>query len=102
MSPPTQGINDDILISININISISIHICIQESEYMVIMQKCTVCSIIVFIASLRSGAMFWLVGSAMQVAFLDGTWVLWPSGENGAEITRCATCSSCPLSRCWT
>ena len=42
----------------------------------------------VCICSLRSGAMFWLVGNAMQVAFLLATRVSWPSGENGAVMIR--------------
>src|SRR5476651_1246712 len=39
--------------------------------------------------ALRRGLMDWLVGSATQVAFLDATWVSWPSGENGAVMMRC-------------
>ena len=35
-------------------------------------------------AVLRPGAIDWLVGSAMQVAFFVPTWVSSPSGENGA------------------
>jgi hypothetical protein len=44
----------------------------------------TVCAI----RSLRSGAIGWLVASAMQVALRDGTRVLWPAGEKGAVRIR--------------
>ena len=40
---------------------------------------------------LRSGAIGWLVGSAMQVALCVATWVSWPSGENGAVTIRSET-----------
>ena len=44
--------------------------------------------IVAAIASSRVGAIFWFVGSAMQVAFVVSTRVSWPSGEKGAVMMR--------------